>query len=196
MITDYWTISIGHECSTNVLGLTTPTTSQPDFTIQTSGDGTGTSVAFSGHTADASISRTVATSSCPILCKMLIWDETNNIWEKYSVDVTPSYVANWSGSDCSWDLVVPASDGATYSPADEDPDIIYLRYAVWDANSDQGDDGLATIYDPFSITMNYACYDDSVIIAPADDIGTQIYIIDVDEGTVHQQVISPSVTHA
>ena len=127
---------------------------------------------------------------------MQIWDETNNIWEKYSTDVTPSYVANWSGSDCSWDLVVPASDGVTYSPADEDPDIIYLRYAVWDANSDQGDDGLATIYDPFSITMNYACYDDSVIIAPADDIGTQIYIIDVDEGTVHQQVISPSVTHA
>ena len=44
--------------------------------------------------------------------------------------------------------------------------------------------------------MNYACSDDSVIIAPADDIGTQIYIIDVDEGTAHTQSIPASVTHA
>ena len=82
-------------------------------------------------------------------------------------------VGGGSGTgDCSWDLTVPATDGPTYSPADREADIIYLRYVVWDANSDQGDDGLATIYDPFSITMNYACSDDSVIIAPADDIGT------------------------
>ena len=44
--------------------------------------------------------------------------------------------------------------------------------------------------------MNYACsMYDSVTIDTADDIGTQIYIIDVDEGTAHQQLINPSVTH-
>ena len=95
---------------------------------------------------------------------MEIWHEINNYWEEYSVDVTPSYVANWNSANCAWNHVVPATDGPTYSPADRDADVIYLRFVVWDANSDQGDDGFATIYDPFSITMNYACSDDSVVI--------------------------------
>ena len=38
-ITDYFTISIGHECSGNVLTLADPTDSQPDFEIAVSGDG-------------------------------------------------------------------------------------------------------------------------------------------------------------
>jgi hypothetical protein len=132
---------------------------------------------------------------------MEVWHETSNYWEPYAPTttanhVTPTYVSNWNTGDCSWDLSVPATDGPTYSPADREADIIYLRYVVWDANSDQGDDGLATIYDPFSITMNYACSDDSVTIAAGNDIGTQIYIIDVDEGTAHTQSIPASVTHA
>ena len=41
-ITDYWTVSVGHECSTNVLALTTPTTDRPNFVIKTSGNGVAT----------------------------------------------------------------------------------------------------------------------------------------------------------
>ena len=72
---------------------------------------------------------------------MEIWHETGNYWEPYASSatanhVTPSYVASWDASDCSWDLVVPATDGPTYSPASRDADIIYLRYVVWDLNSD------------------------------------------------------------
>ena len=139
VITDYFTVSLGHRCSSDVLGLTTPTQSQPNFSILVSGDGTAGKVAFGGHVADSSISRSV--SSCAISCRMEIWHETGNYWEPYASSatanhVTPSYVASWDASDCSRDLVVPATDGPTYSPASRDADIIYLRYVVWDLNSD------------------------------------------------------------
>ena len=171
-ITDYYTVSLGHHCSYNKLELATPTLSQPNFLILTSGDGTGGKVVFNGHHADNSISRTVST--CPILCQLEIYHEVNNYWEVYSpsgggATVTPSYVANFDTSDCSWDLIVPASHGPTYSPANAPPDIIYLRYRIWDRHSDQPDEeeemnGWSTIFDSFDITMNYACSDDSVTI--------------------------------
>ena len=105
---------------------------------------------------------------------MEIFDEVSNVWEKYGTDTTPAYVDSWEAggqNDCSWILKTDASLGSTYSPSSADPDIIYLRYKVYDPDSDVADAAQA-IYDPFEITMNWECSTDSVTIAPSDDIGT------------------------
>ena len=72
--------------------------------------------------------------------------------------------------------------------------MVKFRYVIDDPNSEQGD-GQGTIYDPFEVTMNWACSDDSVQIAPGDETGTQAYIIDPDEAVAHTQTIPSSVTH-
>lgn len=91
-------------------------------------------------------------------------------------------------------MIVPAADGGLYSPADADPEVVNFRYVIVDPNSEQGD-GQGTIYDPFEVTMNWACSDDSVAIAQGDETGTQAYVIDLDEAVAHTQTIPGSVTH-
>lgn len=92
-------------------------------------------------------------------------------------------------------MSIGTADGPTWSPADKDADIIYLRTVMWDPDSDQwAIDG--KLNDPFEITTNFACEADTVLIAEANDIGTQSYTIDPDAalGTI-ALVIAPSVTH-
>ena len=54
-----------------------------------------------------------------------------------------------------------------------------MRYMVYDENSDIGNSTYA-VYDPFEITMNWYCTEDSVTILDADSTNTQTYIIDSD----------------
>lgn len=69
-ITDYWTISIGHECSENVLSLATPTSSVPTaYVIPKTGNGVAEKYTFTGHTygtTGTSIIKAIGT--CAIKC--------------------------------------------------------------------------------------------------------------------------------
>ena len=85
--------------------------------------------------------------------------------------------------------------GSTYSPASSEPDIIYLRYQVFDPSSDVADEAQA-IYDPFEITMNWECSEDTVAIDQSLDLGYMEYIIDVDEATAHVVPVASSVLHS
>lgn len=172
-ITDNWTISIGHECSENVLTLETPTSSVPTaYVIPKTGNGIAEKLAISGHTYGTSgttIKKTVA--ACAIKCQLEIFNEISNVWEVHSSSVnggtvTPAYVANYNNptTTCSFDVIVAAANGATYSPAASAPDIIYFRYAIFDENADNGVENISKIYDPFEVTMNWECSTDSVTI--------------------------------
>ena len=55
---------------------------------------------------------------------------------------------------------------------------------VYDENSDVGNSTYA-VYDPFEITMNWMCSEDTVTILDADSTNTQTYIIDSDESSAH-----------
>ena len=149
-------------------------------------------VAFAGHDATSSVG--LSTSDCPLLCNLQIFNEVSNEWETYGNETTTDYVDSYDDTgDCTWNLLTPASIGSTYSGSGMEPDIIYARYQVFDPNSDIQDKENA-IYDPFEITLNWECSDDTVTIAEADNTPTQTYIIDVDESTAHVDTISPSVT--
>ena len=173
-ITDNWTISIGHECSENVLTLETPTQSVPTaYVIPKTGDGTAEKLSISGHTygtTGTTIKKTVA--ACAIKCQLEIYNQITNVWEVHSSSVnggtvTPAYVANYNNptTTCSFDVLVAAANGGTYSPVTRAPDIIYFRYAIFDENADNGVENIAKIYDPFEVTMNWECTSDTVTVS-------------------------------
>ena len=132
-------------------------------------------------------SKSVGSATCGILCDLEIWNEATNVWEVYSGStsggtVTPAYVTSYVQSTCAWTFSIGTADGPTWSPYDEDPDVLYFRTVVWDPDSDKylayDDPKDAKIKDEFEITTNFACESDSVTISEANDIGTQDYTID------------------
>ena len=125
-ITDYFIVSIGHQCSQNELEFTSVTSSLPNYEIPSSGTGASEQVTFAGHDAASTVG--LSTSDCPLTCNLQIYNEVSNEWETYG-DITTDYVDSYDDtSDCSWNLLTPASIGSTYSGSGSDPDIIYLRY--------------------------------------------------------------------
>ena len=126
--------------------------------IQTSGNGDSTKVTFPGHATNGgtTVSRTVAVAACQLSCNLQIFKASTNEWEVYGSDIIPNYVTSYQTVGCSFDFKVHSSLGFIFSPANKEAKVIYLRYKIWDPNSDQGEDGFATIYDPFEVTMNYA----------------------------------------
>ena len=81
-VTDYFTVSIGHICSENVLTLVTPTPDYPDFMIPHTGTGTQ---AIPGHTlVSGSVTKSTGSSDCGILCDLEIWNEATNVWEVFT----------------------------------------------------------------------------------------------------------------
>jgi hypothetical protein len=181
-----------------VLTLAVPTPDYPDFMIPHTGTGIQ---AIPGHTlVSGSVTKLTSSSDCTILCDLEIWNEATNVWEVFTGStsggtVTPGYVTSYTQSSCAWTMSIATADGPTWSPVDEDPDIIYLRTVIWDPDSDKwATEG--KLNDPFEITTNFACEADTVEITEANDISTQHYTInpDISIGT-NPLVINPSVTH-
>ena len=145
-LVDEYTISIGHECSANLLDFTDLTDNNEDYKIPYSGDGTvcvdldfglldeggsdcaaytsngwttgancgpndGPSgfdaanmccscgggftaeTAYSGHTAASSLDSPLSTTTCPLTCKLQVYNEVTNVWQTYGENAfNPAYV--------------------------------------------------------------------------------------------------------
>ena len=152
-LVDEYTISIGHECSENLLDFTDPTDNNEDYKIPYSGDGTacvdldfglldnnsddcaaytsngwttGTNcgpndgssgfdavimccscggghtaeTAYTGHTAASSLVSPLSTTTCPLTCKLQVYNEVTNVWQTYGENAfNPAYVSNFDANN-------------------------------------------------------------------------------------------------
>jgi hypothetical protein len=128
-------------------------------------------------------------ATCSFTTQLQVYNEATNVWDVHSTPASPysAYTASFVNAETAWSFAVPAADGPTLDPIGGDTTVIRMRYVIGDQNSLSAS---ATLYDEFSLTMNFECTQDSVTVATVDDIGTITYVINAADS-----VTAGSVTH-
>lgn len=166
---DHFEFTLGHQCAANALTLITPTPNLPDFTVPALTPGTHS---FTGHQIDVTF--TASDNTCSFTKVLQVYDEPTNTWNDHSVSIYSAFITAYDSASGAWTLSVPSSEGPGADPIDGDPTVVRLRYVLGDANSNSGS---STVYDEFSITVNYDCSTDSLSIATGSDVQTVTYTV-------------------
>jgi len=153
---DQFTLTLQNACSTNVVSLTTATT-DVTYTMLAAGSTPAATVAAStvGETG----------TGCTLTRTVEFFDDATNTWEEFSVAAV-AWATNQQ-ADASFDVQTDAF--TTYDPSTGPPTIVQARYKTVASQS------LSTVYDAFSITIQYEC--DTGTISLTSDITSKTYTI-------------------